>query len=75
MNPFHRLVMRLDGMLGPDGSTPREWRLSFWNRSAARRALREALDWKPQRIILSHGVWIRSNGEEALRRSLRWLRP
>ena len=33
-------IMRLDGLVGPDGSTPREWRLSFWKRRAARAALR-----------------------------------
>jgi hypothetical protein len=70
-----RLIMRLDGMVGPSGSTPREWRLSFWNRAAARRALSQALAWNPERIILAHGIWIRSDGREVLRRSLGWLRP
>src|SRR5512146_2512350 len=32
-------LMRLGGLVGSDGSTPREWRLSFWNRRAARVAL------------------------------------
>jgi hypothetical protein len=72
---FQRAVMRLDGMVGPDGSTPREWRLSFWNRRAAREALRKALAWDPERILLAHGEWVRGNGREALERSLRWLRP
>jgi hypothetical protein len=70
-----RLLMKLDGLLGPDGSTPREWRLTFWNRKAARRALRQALDWNPERIILAHGTWVRTHGSEALQRSLRWLKP
>lgn len=72
---FQRLLMRLDGMLGPDGSTPREWRLSFWNRRAARAALQKALDWDPERIVIAHGTWVRSGGRAALVRSLRWLRP
>ena len=75
LGAFHRTVMRLDGMLGPDGSTPREWRLSFWNRRPARAALRKALDWDPERIVIAHGSWVRSGGREALARSLRWLRP
>ncbi len=70
-----RVVMGLDGMLGPDGSTPREWRLTFWNRRAARKALRGALEWNPERILLAHGTWVRSNGQEELKRSLRWLKP
>jgi hypothetical protein len=75
LNRLQRLVMKLDGMLGPDGSTPREWRLSFWNRQAARRALRKALDWNPEKIIIAHGTWVRSNGREVLEHSLRWLKP
>lgn len=71
--PWQRRLMRLDGLLGPDGSTPREWRLSFWNRRAARRALERALAWNPERIVIAHGTWVRRDGREALRRSLAWL--
>jgi hypothetical protein len=67
------LLMRLDGLVGPDGSTPREWRLTFWNRRAAREALRRALAWDPQRLIIAHGQWVRENGREALARSLSWI--
>ena len=66
-------LMRLDGVVGPDGSTPRDWRLSFWNRRAARAALRKALAWNPQRLIIAHGEWVCENGCAALARSLRWL--
>jgi hypothetical protein len=67
------LLMRLDGLVGPDGSTPREWRLTFWNRRAAREALRRALAWDPQRLIIAHGQWVRENGREVLARSLSWI--
>jgi hypothetical protein len=65
--------MRLGGLVGPDGSTPRDWRLSFWNRRAARAALRKALSWNPQRLIIAHGDWVRENGRAALAHSFRWL--
>ena len=65
--------MKLDDLVGPDGSTPREWRLAFWNRNAARRALQKALAWNPERLIIAHGVWVPDNGREVLRRSLAWL--
>lgn len=65
--------MRWDGIVGPDGSTPREYRLSFWDRRAARAALRKALAWNPQRMIIAHGEWVRDNGRAALARSLRWI--
>ena len=67
------LVMRLDGLVGPEGSTPREWRLTFWNRRATRESLRKVLGWNPQRLIIAHGQWVRENGREALARSLSWI--
>lgn len=70
-----RFVMRLDGMLGPKGSTPREWRLSFWNRKAARRAVQRALAWNPERVVLAHGAWIEKEGRAGFARSLGWLKP
>jgi hypothetical protein len=70
---WRRAIMTLDGMVGPDGSTPREWRLSFWNRAAARRAKRKVLDWNPRRVIIAHGEWIRDNGRAVLERSLAWI--
>jgi len=70
---WRRLVMRLEGLVGPDGSTPREWRLSFWNRTAARRARRTVLDWNPERVIVAHGDWVRHDGRATLRRALDWM--
>jgi hypothetical protein len=70
---WRSLLMRLDGLVGPEGSTPREWRLTFWNRRAAREALRKMLGWNPQRLIIAHGQWVRENGREALARSLSWI--
>jgi hypothetical protein len=72
---FHRLLMRLDGLVGPDGSTPREWRASFWNRRAGREALRKALEWDAERLVIAHGIWVQENGTEAMQRSLAWLKP
>ncbi|MGH7924778.1 MAG: DUF4336 domain-containing protein [Candidatus Binatus sp.] len=70
---WRRTVMTLDGMVGANGSTPREWRLSFWNRAAARRAKRKILDWNPERVIIAHGEWIRENGRDVLERALAWM--
>ncbi len=70
---WQRAIMTLDGLTGPGGSTPREWRLSFWNRAAARRARQTLLAWNPQRVIIAHGQWIRDNGRAALEGALRWM--
>jgi hypothetical protein len=67
-------LMRLDGLVGPDGSTPREWRASFVRRRDARLALETLLDWKPRRLLIAHGMLPEENGRDALERGLRWLR-
>ena len=68
-------LMRLDGLVGADGSTPREWRASFIPRTRARRALETALAWGPDKLVIAHGEWAPSNGADALRRGLSWLKP
>ncbi len=60
-------------MVGPRGSTPREWRLSFWIRAPARRAKRTLLGWNPQRAIIAHGECIRDNAREVLGHALAWI--
>ena len=72
---YQRWILRANSLVGPNGSTPREWRLSFLNRGRARAALRRALDWDPERIVIAHGTWVRGDGRAALARSLAWLRP
>ena len=66
-------LMRLDGLVGPDGSSPRELRASFWKRAPARAALRTALDWNPRRLVIAHGVLPQEDGRDALAHGLRWL--
>jgi len=66
-------LMRLDGLVGDDGSTPREWRASFIHRKRARRALETVLSWNPGRLVIAHGEWAPSDGADVIRRSLSWL--
>lgn len=73
LSGWRMLLMRLDNVVGADGSTPREWRLSFWNRRAARRALAAVLAWEPRQLVFAHGCCVLEGGTEAVRRSLRWL--
>ncbi len=67
------LLMKLWGLTGPDGSTPREWRASWLDRKAGRAALTTALAWSPERLVIAHGVLPQENGGAALARGLRWL--
>ncbi len=73
LHGWRRVVMTLDGLVGPNGSTPREWRLSFWNRAVARRARRTVIDWNPTRVIIAHGEWVRDDGGAVLERALAWM--
>ena len=73
LHGWRRALMKLDGMVGPNGGAPREWRLSFWNRAAARRARQKVLDWNPRRVIIAHGEWVRANGRDVLEHSLAWM--
>lgn len=70
---WRRAMMTWDGLVGPHGSTPREWRLSFWNRAAARRAKAKVLGWNPRRAIIAHGAWIQDDTREVLARALGWI--
>jgi hypothetical protein len=66
-------LMRIDGLVGPDGGAPRELRASFWRRRAARAALGRALAWDPQQLVIAHGVLPQENGRDALSHAFRWL--
>lgn len=67
-------LMRLGGVLDPEGSTPRDMRLTFLGRRAAlRRAVETMLAWEPKRVILAHGRCFEQNANEELRRAFAWV--
>jgi hypothetical protein len=70
---WRRIVARLDGIVMPNGGAPREWRLSFTNRRAARAALARILAWQPERVVMAHGEIVHSGGTDFIRNSFRWL--
>lgn len=73
--PLRRWIMRLDGLVGPAGSTPREWRATFLRRRRARAAAERALAWRPERLVVAHGAWAPARGADVLASGLAWLRP
>ena len=66
-------IMRIDGLVGPQGSTPRDWRLSFLSRAAAREARRTVLAWKPERLLIAHGECAASGASEIIAAALSWI--
>lgn len=67
------MLMRLDGLVGEHGSTPREWRASFLRRAAARRARDKVLRWKAERLLIAHGQCSQSKATAILTEALSWL--
>lgn len=67
------MLMRLDGLVGDHGSTPREWRASFLRRSAARAARAQVLAWNPERLLIAHGACADGGAREILARALAWM--
>lgn len=67
-------LMRLGGVLDPDGGAPRDLRMTFWGRKdEARASLSRMLEWPTERVMLAHGRWYPENGMAELRRAFRWL--
>lgn len=70
---FHWLL-KLAGILDPDGKIPLDLRMTFWgHKEQARRGLKRILQWNPEKIIIAHGRWYENNGTAELRRAFRWL--
>jgi hypothetical protein len=67
------MLMRLDGLVGEHGSTPREWRASFFRRAAARKARDKLLGWKAKRLLIAHGECSQSKATAILTEALGWL--
>jgi Domain of unknown function (DUF4336) len=69
-----RLLMRLGGVMHPNGSTPRDLRLTFLgHREAVRHAVRMMLAWRPQRVIVAHGRCYDEDAPSELERAFRWV--
>jgi len=73
MRGWKGALMRLDGLVGDAGSTPREWRASFLRRGVARAARARVLDWKPERLLIAHGACAETNATAILARALAWI--
>jgi len=73
MKGLKGMLMRLDGLVGEHGSTPREWRASFLPRSRARAARAEVLAWEPERLVIAHGACAQENATQILTRALAWI--
>lgn len=67
------MVMRLGGLAGENGSTPRDWRASFLRHGPARAALRKVLAWNPERLLIAHGACAQAGAAKIIAAALGWV--
>ncbi|BCM20976.1 DUF4336 domain-containing protein [Mesorhizobium sp. J8] len=69
-----RTLVRLSGAADPDGKAPIDMQLTFFRSGQAlRKAVRQMIVWRPERIIIAHGRWYQKDGVKELRRAFRWV--
>ncbi|HEX7637315.1 MAG TPA: DUF4336 domain-containing protein [Burkholderiaceae bacterium] len=73
LSGWKALLMKLDGLVGERGSTPREWRASFLRRAAARAARDKVLGWKPRQLVVAHGMCAQQDAAAVIEAALGWI--
>ncbi|OXE35617.1 MAG: hypothetical protein CGW95_12785 [Phenylobacterium zucineum] len=71
---WRAVVARLDRMTAPLPEVPQKFRNTFINRSAARKAIRQVLDWPIEKVVMAHAPPVRSNGRAFIAQAFQWLR-
>lgn len=73
MSGLRGMLMRLDGLVGEHGSTPREWRATFLPRGPACAARDKVLGWKPCRLLIAHGECAQTEATSIIAAALSWI--
>ena len=70
-----RIMYRLIGVVAPNGKAPRDLRATFVGNHDK---LAPVVEWMiasaPQRIVIAHGQWFRTNGTAVLQRAFDWVK-
>ena len=67
------MMMRLGGIVGPQGGTPSDWRMTFLSRGAARAARQRVLAWRPEQLLIAHGECATTGATEIIASALSWM--
>lgn len=70
---WRSIVARLDLMTGDRPAVPRKFRMAFSDKSAARAAVRQVLDWPVERLVFAHGQPVDKRSREAIAKAFQWL--
>lgn len=61
-------ITRIVGIAAPHGRMPPDMKSTF-DKTRLAQAVQQMIDWKPERVILSHGAWFEQNGAAELQRA------
>lgn len=73
VSAWQRPLLKVAGVMDPDGRAPVDLRMSFRRgHRALAAAVERMISWAPERVILAHGRWYDRDGVGELRRAFRW---
>lgn len=71
---FKGYLLKLDGLVGEKGSTPRDYRVTFlFGKKKARNAKEKILAWDMERLIIAHGMCASDGAASIVERALSWV--
>jgi hypothetical protein len=70
---FRNAVFKLEGVVSPHGGVGLDIRLSFIHRDLARQSLEKLFSWDFDKLIIAHGVCIKTNAKAFVERAFQWL--
>ena len=72
--PLRNAFFQLEGVASPPGGVGLDIRLSFTNRTLARRSLDKLLSWDFDKLIIAHGACIEEDAKPFVEQAFHWLR-
>lgn len=69
---LHRSIGLANAMVAPNGSTPRNFRLTFFRRKVVRQDLQEIMHWNAERVVMNHGPIVEHGAQAFLRNAFQW---
>jgi hypothetical protein len=71
--PLRNALLKLSGAAYPNGGVPLDIRLTFTRRHLAQQSLQKLLAWEFDKLIIAHGVCIKTQAKSFVERAFRWL--
>jgi hypothetical protein len=72
--PIRNALIKLEGVAYPHGGVGLDLKLSFTNRTLARRSLKKLLSWDFDKLIIAHGPCIEKDAKPFVKEAIHWLK-